>query len=421
MSGEAAIGDQHRVSGHVIIQFLDQPRHVHRLFLGMQAVGRVVGPFLHAHRYLRRVIGTGGMLFGRAVRQFRAEIVEACRCVAPERHLGAGRAAQFLFQHVQLDQGHTARQQVIALGCNLTKLATDGEKTISGFNKIVGDPRIASEQSGVKFAGTGNAALAAHRMGDRNIQRLREVCQAIPRFRQMNSPAGQDQRPFRPCDHARRAGDVVGAGSAAARRYPRGRRIDPEIFRRELVILVADVFRHVEHDRPGPPRGGDRVGAAHQFGNPLALLDPDQFLRGRAQDIDLLTFLGHVFPGVATVGVPGDDDHRHARIQRFDHAGNKVGNSRPQGAVADAGLAGDTRVRVRHESAAAFVIDQFVSHAEDPDRLVERRQLKSGHAEHCIGAVQPQHFRQGQSAIHRPAVVVVDRFAHLGFLLGSGS
>ena len=157
---------------------------------------------------------------------------------------------------------------------------------------------------------------------------------------------------------ARGALELVRIGARAARLRLQRALVDPEIRGVEIVLAVADVFRHVEHHRPRPSARRDREGAAQQLRNALGRLDADQLLHGGAQDFDLPRLLRHVLPGVVAVGVADDRDLRHAGVERLDQRGDQIGRAGPERRVAHAGAVGDARVGVGREGAAALVVDE---------------------------------------------------------------
>ena len=113
----------------------------------------------------------------------------------------------------------------------------------------------------------GDAALAAHRVRDRDRLRLGEAGQRAPGLRQVDAAAGQQQRPLGLGDQLRGALDIGAVGADAPRRRLQRRFVDDEILGREIVDAVGDVLRHVEQHRPRPSRGRHREGAPHQLGD----------------------------------------------------------------------------------------------------------------------------------------------------------
>ena len=209
----------------------------------------------------------------------------------------------------------------IALGRDLAELAADDEQAIRRLDQIVGDPRIAAEQPDRERVRAGDAALAAHRVRDRDRLRLGEARAA----RRTPRRDGCRRRPaaaaaWRGRSTRRRARCRRGRGGCAApARATSLASIDEILGRRNH----AGRGRHPRARRaaPGPagPRSRPRRRAATVRGCGSSL-DPDQLLDRRPQNFDLAAFLGHVLPGMSAVGVAGDRDDRDAGVQRLDQA-----------------------------------------------------------------------------------------------------
>ena len=203
--------------------------------------------------------------------------------------------------------------------------------------------------------------------------------------------------------------DVRAVRPDAPRRHAQRRRIDRKILGGEFVLAVADILRHVEQHRvPAGRRSRPRRPGAASSGMRLVMLDPDQLLDRRPQDLDLPAFLGHVLPGMSAVGVAGKRDDRHAGVQRLDQAGHEVGGARAERAVAHSRPVGDPRIGVGGKGAAALVVDQEMLHAELRQRVVERQELKAAHAEHRPDLGEPQHLGQRAPAVHAAGRPVAD-------------
>ena len=195
----------------------------------------VVLPFPHAGRDLGDVVGarrTGG---GGAVGQRFGEVFEPGARVAPQRDLGRNAAADLLGDDVEMDDRDMRRRQCEALGRDLAELAADDDQAIRRLDQIVGDARIAPEQAEIERAGAGDAALAAHRVRDRDRLRLGETGQRVPGFRQVDAAAGQQDRPLGLRDQPCGALDIGAVRADAARRRLQRRFVDDEILGREIV------------------------------------------------------------------------------------------------------------------------------------------------------------------------------------------
>ena len=177
------------------------------------------------------------------------------------------------------------------------------------------------------------------------------------------------------------------------------------------MTAVGDVFRDVEHHRTGPPSRRDGEGAAHEFGDALNRLDPDQLLRGRAQNLHLPRFLGHVLPGMIAMAVAGDEHQRSSGVQRLDHAGKQVGGAGTEGRVANAHTAGLPwrRHRPRTRRSARRSPDCGRSRAAS-----RRRRTAGAETRPCrtsADLVRDQHARKRLAAGH------LHRLSHSPFLL----
>ena len=129
----------------------------------------------------------------------------------------------------------------------------------------------------------------------------------------------------------------------------------------KLVFAVADILRHVEHHRARAAGGGDREGAADQFGDALVLSTRMSSLHRGAQDLDLPRFLRHVLPGMVAVGVADDRHQRDAGIERLRPAPvTRLVAPGPSVASHDAGAVGDPRPGIGGEGAAALVVDEVM-------------------------------------------------------------
>ena len=133
--------------------------------------------------------------------------------------------------------------------------------------------------------------------------------------REMNAAAGQDQRAVRPFDDRRGTRHRGGVRSAAHRRRVHRVDLNVEILDSDVDLAVADILRNVENDRPGASRGRDGESAPDELRNALDLLDADELLDDRAQNLGLPRLLGHVLPGVGAVRVADDRHDRHTGVE----------------------------------------------------------------------------------------------------------
>src|SRR5262249_60959675 len=102
------------------------------------------------------------------------EVLEPGPGVAPQRHRGRGAAADLLGEDLEMNERDRWRRQRVALGGDLAELAADDDETIRGLDQLVRDPRIAAEQPRRERVRASDAALAAHRVRNRDRLRLAE-------------------------------------------------------------------------------------------------------------------------------------------------------------------------------------------------------------------------------------------------------
>ena len=213
-------------------------------------------------------------------------------------------------------------------------------------------------------------------------------------------PPAQQHRPLGPGQQPDGARDVVGRRPAADGRGRLAARIDGELLLVEGQRAVADVLRHRHHHGTRPAAGRDLEGAPDQLGDAAGILDAQQLLARRAQDLGLPCLLRHVLAGVQPVAVADEGDDRRAGVERLHQAGGEIGGAGPQGCIHQADAARHLGVGVGGERAAALVVDEVVIELEPPRRIVERQQLEAAHAEHRPGVESLEHAGHGLAARH---------------------
>ena len=398
MRREAAIGDQHGVFRHHLVQLAQKPADIDRALGRLQAFAGARAPFRHALRHFRAPARPRRGA-PPAIGQRRTQILQRRPRIAGQRDIGTRGPPDLLGQHIHMDHRHAGGHQREALGRDLTQLAAHHQQAIRHAHQVVGDPRIAPEDSGRERMGAGDRALAGHGVRDGDALVLREAGQGLLRLTDMDAAAGQDQRPFGLGQQRCGAREVGGIGPHAAGLGAQRAGIHPEISRVEIMFGMRDILRHRDQHRAGTARGRNREGAAQKFGDAGDHLDPDRFLHQGAQHLDLLGLLRHVLPGVLAVGVADDRDHRHARVERLRQACRQVGRARAEGAVHQPRLVGHARIGIGGKRAAAFVVDQVVLHMQRPAGFVEGQQLEAAHAEHRRFE-KLQHLGEGLAAGH---------------------
>ena len=161
--------------------------------------------------------------------------------------------------------------------------------------------------------GARDGPLAGHGVRDRERLRLGERRERPRRAADVHAAAGEYERALRLAQQRDRGPERFRIGTRPQRRRSAAARVGGEVRGVERMTTVGDVLRDVEHHRTGPPTRRDREGAAHELRNAPDRLDPNQLLRGRAQDLHLPRLLGHVLPGMIAVAVAGDEDQRGYR------------------------------------------------------------------------------------------------------------
>ena len=164
--------------------------------------------------------------------------------------------------------GMWAGGSAIALGRDLAELAADDEQAVRRLDQIVGDARIAAEQTRPTAGACRRCRpcrSSCARPGS-TAPRRSAAARSRPRDRWMPPPTSSSGRLASAISFAARS---ISARSGRMRRagaFSVAASID-EILGGEIVRAVADILGHVEQYRPRPPRGRHREGAPHQFGN----------------------------------------------------------------------------------------------------------------------------------------------------------
>jgi hypothetical protein len=219
----------------------------------IEARRRLFLPGGHAARDLGDVIGARGAGTGGAVAERLGQILEPGPGIAPQRELGGMAAADLLGDDLEMNDRDMRRRDGVTLGSDFAELAADHDQAVGGVDQLVGDARGSGEQPDIQRMRAGDAALAAHRVRDRDRLRLGESEQCRVALRQMDAAADQQQRPLGAGDQLCGAVDVGAVGADAAGRDRQGRGVDREILGDEIVRAVAHVLGHVEQDRSGRP------------------------------------------------------------------------------------------------------------------------------------------------------------------------
>ena len=365
----------------------------------------VGAPLRHARLHLRRVLrALRAKPRGVAVERI-GQIADALAAVPPQGDGRPGGTAELLGDDVEVYERHTVRDQGEATGRDFSELAAGDEQAVGPRDQIVRDAVVAAEQSRGERMGARDGPLAGHGVRDREHLRFGERRERRRRAADVHAAAREDERALCLPQQRGRGPERFRIGTRPQRRRSAAARIGGEVRGVERMTAVGDVFRDVEHHRTGSPPGGDGKGAAHELRNALNRLDPDQLLRGGAQDLHLPRLLGHVLPGMIAMAVAGDEHERGAGVQRLDHPRQQVGGAGAEGCVAHPHLAAHLGVGVGRKHAAALVVHQVVVDAEPARGIVERQELESAHAEHRADLVGGQHPRQRFAAGHLQCLV----------------
>ena len=141
-------------------------------------------------------------------------------------------------------------------------------------------------------------------------------------------------------------------------------------------------------------------GLAHQLGQAPRIVDLRHPFRERAEHAPVIHFLECLALGLVARHLADEEDHRRRILERGMDADRGVGGAGSAGDEADAGLAGELAVALRHVGGAAFL-----PAGDDADaalravQRIERREIAlARHAEHVIDAVDQQLVDQDLAA-----------------------
>ena len=167
MRGEPAVGNQHRVFRHDLVEFPHEAADVDRRLGAFHAIGGAGHPFGHALRNFRKIVRAGPGA-GAIVVEHLVERAECQGGIADKADVRSGRAANFCRVDLNVDQRFARRDQRKALGCDLAELAAHDEQTIGSIDQVIGDAVVAPEETGGQRMRTRNGSFAGHRMGNRD-------------------------------------------------------------------------------------------------------------------------------------------------------------------------------------------------------------------------------------------------------------
>jgi len=156
-----------------------------------------------------------------------------------------------------------------------------------------------------------------------------------------------------------------------------------------------------QHHRTGTPAGGHRVGSRHELGDPVGAVDlghPLGHLAEHAAVVDLLECLALV---EVITNLTDEQDHRCGVLKRRMHRDARIGRARAARDKANAGLAGQLAVGLRHVSGAAFLPadDRCDCVLMVVERVDARQIALARHQEHALRALDAQLFDQNLAAI----------------------
>ncbi len=147
------------------------------------------------------------------------------------------------------------------------------------------------------------------------------------------------------------------------------------------------ILRQRDHHRPGTAGGRDGKGAGDEFGNSRRIVDfhhPFGQVAEEALVINLLPGLAFL---VSASHLANEQDHRRGILHRDMDACRGVGSAGAARDEADAGLAGEPALAIRHHRRAPFLA---ADDGADPARIVQRvEHSQEGLAGHAIDAVDP--------------------------------
>jgi hypothetical protein len=238
-----------------------------------------------------------------------------------------------------MDDGLALGRDGEALGGDLAQLAAGDEQHIGLVDQRIGDAVVAAEEARAQRIGAGDRPLAGHGVGDGNVEGAGEGADSVGGLRDVHATAAQHQRALGRGQQPGGTRGVVGRRPAANGRRRLVASIDGELLLAEGQRAVADILGDGDHHRARSAGGRDQERAADQLGDAAGVLDAQQLLAGRPEDLALARLLRHVLPGVLTVGVADEGHQRRAGIERLDEPRHEVGGAGPKGCIDQADAA----------------------------------------------------------------------------------
>ena len=281
--------------------------------------------------------------------------------------------------------GPRPRQQGVAEGRILAQPRADGQDQVGVLDPL--DQfrvRPEAEVAGIVGAVVGDQVLAAEGQGDRQADALGPVADGGGRLVGPAGTAEHQKRAFglgQPCADLFDEGGVQG-GFRGGHRPDRGR----------AAVGVQDILGQGDDHGPHPAlkRGGK--GALDDLDGAFGALDLGGPFGQAAEDLAIVDLLEGTAPAVGQGDLADEQDHRGGVLMRRMHADRGVGRAGAAGDHADAGLAGQLAVSLRHIGGAGFVAagDDLDPVAHIGEGIEDGEIALAGDAEDAVDAVHDE-------------------------------
>ncbi len=215
-------------------------------------------------------------------------------------------------------------------------------------------------------------ALSRNGRRNRRIQPFRDRSQLAPGTGDYYAAAADEERLSGRQDGRRRRFNRFGIGPRTPGRISRMFRLRPDVVRVHRDVLLR-VEWEAQMSGAGLACSHRAKSRAHCLGHPIGAIQHCVPFRQRTEQAFLIELRQGIAPARSRADVSGNTEYGNRAFVRLDDAGQNVGRATTARPFADADLATDTGIGIRHVGRGALVARQICAAFHDRQSRVRRK------------------------------------------------